>query len=121
VAVTRSGDYLGGCVNTAARIAAQARSGQFLVGDTVAGTARERGLSVVHLGDFMLRNLVEAVPIYEVHLVASDRYLIDPVFRMRVDVADAIGVRYQDTDYWLFSLACAERFREAPEVYAAST
>jgi class 3 adenylate cyclase/YHS domain-containing protein len=120
VAVTRSGDYLGGCVNTAARIAAQARAGQFLVGDTVAKVARARGMSVTHLGDFMLRNLVEPVPIYEVHLVASDRYVIDPVCRMRVDVADAIGVRYQGMDYWLCSLACAERFRATPELYTTS-
>jgi class 3 adenylate cyclase/YHS domain-containing protein len=120
VAVTRSGDYLGGCVNTAARIADLARSGQFLVGDTVAEVAREHGLSVTHLGDFRLRNMVEPVPIYEVHLVASERLVVDPVCRMRVDEADAIGVQYQGTDYWLCSLACAERFNAAPRLYASS-
>jgi adenylate cyclase len=119
VAVVRSGDYLGGCVNTAARIAAQARSGQFLVGDTVAQVARGRGWPVTHLGDFMLRNLVEPVPIYEVQFVSSDRYMIDPVCRMRVDEADAIGVRFEDRDYWFCSLACAERFNDAPQAYAA--
>jgi class 3 adenylate cyclase/YHS domain-containing protein len=116
-AVARSGDYLGGSVNTAARIASQARSGQFLVGDRVAAIARERGFSVTHLGDFMLRNLVEPVAIYEVHLVASTRFLIDPVCRMQVDEIDAIGVPYKGVNYWLCSLACAERFIRAPEKY----
>jgi class 3 adenylate cyclase/YHS domain-containing protein len=120
VAVTRSGDYIGGCVNTAARIAAQARSGQFLVGDTVADVARERGMSVTHLGDFALRNLVEPVAIYEVRLVASDRFVIDPVCRMRVDAADAIGIRHKGREYWMCSLACAGRFHEAPDLYAAA-
>jgi class 3 adenylate cyclase/YHS domain-containing protein len=117
-AVTRGADYLGASVNTAARIAAQARSGQFLVGDTVAHVARERGFEVTRLGDFMLRNLIESVSINEVHLVASTRYVIDPVCRMRVDEVDAIGVHYEGTDYWLCSLTCAERFLEAPQTYA---
>ena len=82
LAVARGADYLGGSVNTAARIAAQARSGQFLVGDTVADIASERGFEVTRLGDFMLRNLIESVSINEVHLVASTRYVIDPVCRI---------------------------------------
>jgi class 3 adenylate cyclase/YHS domain-containing protein len=117
-AVVRSGDYLGGSVNIAARIASQARSGQFLVGDEVAAVARAREWPVTSLGEFVLRNLVDPVSIYEVDLVASDRYMIDPVCRMRVDEADAIGVRHQGIDYWLCSLACAERFIQAPELYA---
>lgn len=120
VAVARSGDYLGGCVNIASRISAQARPGQFLVGDTVAHVARERAWPVTHLGDFLLRNLVEPVPVYAVQLVASDRYAIDPVCRMRVDGDTAIGVRYDGTDYWLCSMACAERFQDAPRLYASA-
>jgi adenylate cyclase len=119
LAVARGGDYLGGSVNTAARIAAQARSGQFLVGDAVAHVARQRGFQVTQLGDFVLRNLIESVSINEVHLVASTRYVIDPVCRMRVDEVDAIGVHFEGADYWLCSLTCAERFFEAPEIYAS--
>jgi adenylate cyclase len=117
-AIARSGDYLGGSVNTAARIASQARSGQFLVGESIAHVARERGFAVAHLGDFMLRNLVVPVAIYEVQLVTSTRYVVDPVCRMQIDEVNAIGVRYEGVDYWLCSLACAERFVEAPETYA---
>jgi adenylate cyclase len=119
LAVARAGDYLGGSVNTAARIAAEARSGQFLVGDRVAHVARERGFEVIRLGDFVLRNLIEPVSIHEVRLVASTRYVIDPVCRMRVDEVDAIGVKYEGTDYWLCSLTCAERFLQAPQNYAS--
>jgi adenylate cyclase len=119
-AVARSGDYFGSSVNTAARLASQARSGQFLVGGRIADVARQRGMAVTDLGDFVLRNLVEPVSIYEVHLVASSSYVIDPVCRMRVDQAHAIGVRYDGVDYWLCSLACAERFRESPSSYVPS-
>ena len=119
-AVMRSGDYLGGSVNLAARIASQARSGQFLVGEEVAAVARSREWPVTYLGEFVLRNLVDPVSIFEVDLVASDRFVIDPVCRMRVDEADAIGVRHKGVDYWLCSLACAERFLQAPESYVSA-
>jgi adenylate cyclase len=118
-AVTRLRDYLGGSVNTAARIAAEARSGQFLVGDRVADAARTRGLAVTHLGEFALRHLVDPVSISEVRLVQSDHYVIDPVCRMRVDPDDAIGVRHCGNDYWLCSLQCAEQFTQNPERYAS--
>jgi class 3 adenylate cyclase/YHS domain-containing protein len=116
-AVRRSGDYVGGSVNTAARIAALSRSGQFLVGDNVAEVARARGMPVTQMGDFILRNLPDPVPIFEVDLVPSARFVIDPVCRMRVDQEDAIGVRHDGIDYWMCSLACAERFLEAPRNY----
>lgn len=118
-AVARPRDYLGGSVNTAARIAAEAGSGQFLVGDRVADAARTRGLAVTHLGEFVLRHLVDPVSISEVRLVQSDHYVIDPVCRMRVDQDDAIGVRYSGKDYWLCSLPCAEQFTRNPESYAS--
>jgi len=120
-AVVRSGDYLGGTVNTAARIAAEARSGQFLVGNRVADVAGARGFAVTDLGEFVLRHLVDPVSIYEIHLVASDHYVIDPVCRMRVDQDDAIGVRYKGTEHWLCSLACAEQFTHSPETYVRPT
>jgi adenylate cyclase len=116
-AVVRSDDYLGGSVNTAARIAAEARSGQFLVDNQVANVAGTRGFSVIHLGEFVLRHLVDPVSIYEVNLVMSDEYVIDPVCRMRVEQDAAIGVRYNGKDYWLCSLACAEQFTQHPEKY----
>jgi class 3 adenylate cyclase/YHS domain-containing protein len=119
-AVARSGDYLGGSVNTAARIASLARSGQFLAGERIADVARQCGLGVTALGDFVLRNLVESVSIYEVHLLASSRYVTDPVCRMRVDQTEAVGVRYEGREYWLCSLACAERFQVSPQSYPPS-
>jgi YHS domain-containing protein len=36
---------------------------------------------------------------------------------MQVDEIDAIGVPYKGVNYWLCSLACAERFIRAPEKY----
>jgi adenylate cyclase len=110
-AVARSGEYLGNTVNIAARIASLARSGRLLSGALVARGARLLGIPVPQLRSSALRNLVEPVDLYEVHLVASTCYVIDPVCRMRLHQDDAVGrLRYE----WFCSLACAEHFSQTP-------
>jgi len=120
-AVRRGGDYFGGTVNLAARVAAQAHGGQVLATDTVADVARRHGVRVVDLGCFSLRNLARPVELFELPLcpVAAGS-AVDPVCRMQVPRASAAGrLRHDDTDYWLCSLRCAGAFAADPDNYVA--
>lgn len=120
-AIERGGDYFGGTVNLAARVAAQAHGGQVLATDTVADVARRRGVRVVDLGSFSLRNLARPVELFELPLcpVAAGS-AVDPVCRMQVPRASAAGrLRHDDTDYWVCSLRCAGAFAAEPDSYVA--
>lgn len=120
-AVDRGGDLVGSSVNLAARIAGQAHGAQVLGSVEVADIARERGIRVVELGAFDLRNITEPVTLYQLDLcpeVAGTA--IDPVCRMQVGRADAAGrLRHSDTDYWFCSLSCVALFADRPEAYTS--
>lgn len=118
-AVERGGDYIGGSVNLAARVAGQAHGGQVVATHSVAEAARRHDIRVVDLGAFELRNLSAPVELFELELcplVAGS--VVDPVCRMQWQRAEAIGrLRHHDHDYWFCSLDCAARFATDPDRY----
>jgi class 3 adenylate cyclase len=115
-AIERDDDFFGATVNLAARVAGQAYGGQVLATAPVADTARQRGIHVVDLGSFTLRNLAVPVELFELGLCpASAGTTIDPVCRMQVPRTAAAGrLRHHDTDYWFCSLECAASFAADP-------
>ncbi len=87
------------------------------------GEGRQRGIHVVDLGSFTLRNLTTPVELFELGLCpASAGITIDPVCRMQVPRASAAGrLRHDDTDYWFCSLECAATFAAQPTRFVAGT
>lgn len=120
-AIERSGDYLGASVNLAARVAGQAHGGQVLATIEVADAARRAGVTVVDLGAFELRNIVQPVELFELEVCpAAAGTAIDPVCRMQVARADAVGrLRHRDRDYWFCSLRCVAAFAADPDQHAS--
>lgn len=122
-ALERDGDWFGATVNLAARIAAQAQGGQTLTTSAVALAARNRGIDVVELGCFGLRNVAEPVELFELALApVTEATSIDPVCRMQVRHERAAGrLRYDGHDYWFCSLRCAGAFAADPGCHATGT
>lgn len=118
-AVVRGADFFGSGVNVAARVAAQAASGQVLGTQKVAAAATEVGLPVVALGDFELRNVPTPVAIFEIGgLTGGHGATVDPVCRMAVERDHAAGrLRHAGTEYWFCSLRCAAAFAAEPDAY----
>lgn len=116
----RGGDFIGNTVNVAARVASHAAGGHTLATATVAAAARPMGLAVIDLGCFDLHNLAERVELFEIEMyTASDGSAVDPVCRMQVPRVHAAGqLRYDETEYWFCSLACAASFALDPGRYA---
>lgn len=118
-AAEREGDFFGVAVNLAARLAGQAYGGQVLATTAVADAARQQNCRVVDLGSFRLRNVVEEVDLYEIHVGPPvEGGAIDPVCRMRVERDSVAGrLRSGEVDYWFCSLKCAALFAAAPGSY----
>jgi class 3 adenylate cyclase len=118
-AVARGTDLFGATVNLAARIASHARGGQILATAAVAAAGRSAGIPVSGLGPFTFKNIRTPVELFALHLMpAAGDEVIDPVCRMRVLRDRAAGrLRYNDTEYWFCSLACAAQFAESPSIY----
>lgn len=117
--VQRSGDVFGATVNLAARIASQAHGGQLLVSRVVRDELDDPTLEVLDLGEFKLHNVTDPVQLFEIPLgIDAGCAGIDPVCRMRVERSRAGGrLRFEGTDYWLCSLACAALFAANPAAY----
>ena len=117
-AVEREGDVFGAAVNLAARVAAHARGGQVLATARVAESARQAGHPVTSLGPVRLRNLRDAVELFEIELAVRREDVVDPVCRMRVEPDRAVGhLRVDDASYWFCSLRCAGLFAADPPAY----
>lgn len=121
-ALLRGDRHHGSAVNIAARVAAQATGGQILCTRCVAdalGRAPQPDVEVKHQGQVNLRNLPDAMDIYEIVLSGSAHpYAIDPVCKMQVDTLRAVGdLVFNDRKYWFCSLSCVERFARRPESY----
>jgi adenylate cyclase len=116
-AIEHNGDYLGATVNLTARVAGQAHGAQVLATTEVAEAARHRGVTVVDLGCFDLRNIGERVELFQIEVCPDAAgSVIDPVCRMQVRRADAAGrLRHRDRDYWFCSLECAAAFTADPD------
>jgi class 3 adenylate cyclase/YHS domain-containing protein len=118
-AISRDGDYLGGTVNLAARVAGHAGGGQVLVTSAVALAARATGLEVAELGSRRLRNMVTPVELFEVRFgTCEPSDAIDPVCRMRVGPELAAGsLCHEGQRFWFCSLSCVAAFAADPSRY----
>ncbi|MHB8463694.1 MAG: YHS domain-containing protein [Acidimicrobiales bacterium] len=118
-AISRDGDYLGGAVNLAARVAGHASGGQFLVTAPVADAARVVALEVVALGAHQLRNVAEPVELFDVRVSSGETsHTIDPVCRMHLDREHAAGsLCHEGRHYWFCSLDCVSVFAAKPDRY----
>lgn len=121
-ALFRGNRYFGSTVNTAARVAAQASGGQILCTKQVAEILVQAvvlDIEVEHQGLVSLRNLPQAVDLFEIVLSGVSReYAIDPVCKMQVDTRRAAGdLHFNKKTYWFCSLACVERFAKQPSSY----
>jgi adenylate cyclase len=121
-AIARGGDYLGGAVNLAARVAGHASGGQLLATPVVAAAAEGLGLGVLDLGPHQLRNVSEPIDLFEIRVGAGETsHTVDPVCRMHIDREHAAGsLHHEGHDYWFCSLACVSAFAANPAPYVAS-
>jgi class 3 adenylate cyclase/YHS domain-containing protein len=122
--IERNGDLFGTTVNIAARLTAHAHVGQLLTTEVIATLVVQRhDLSAVNLGATVLKNITEAVEIYEVkdHTPQPTSQVLDPVCRMYVD-ADAAPARLPWADrIWHFcSFECAAAFAQNPGRHGAT-
>ena len=118
--VERAGDIFGSTVNIAARITAKAAGGQILMTRPVADAAVPHGLTVRELGPLRLRNLIEPVELYKLVRTGMDDHDVDPVCRMRINPATAVGrLTYAGTDYLFCSLRCAGKFAMQPDRFTS--
>jgi class 3 adenylate cyclase len=117
--VEKSGDYFGTTVNTAARVAAHAHSGQLLCTRSVVRGLAATEFAFRPLGDLHLKNLHEPVTVFELadeaSMAAAD---VDPVCRMRVDrVRAPARLPFRGQSYSFCSLKCAQAFAADPLGY----
>jgi adenylate cyclase len=119
--ISRGGDYFGGTVNLAARVAGRAGSGEVLGTEGVAAAARAMGVDTVGLGAHPLRNVAEPVELWAIELCPLHLDVsVDPVCRMRVRCHAAVArIRYEGTEHWLCSLECAQAFLADPSRFIA--
>ena len=123
-AIERNGDYFGASVNLAARVSSAAAGGEVLVsGQTAALVPDLEGVIFESRGRKSLRNVSEPVELFAVLRVGESdlgNLPIDPVCRMAVDPARALGeLRYEGTAYFFCSLTCAGTFAQNPERFAS--
>ncbi len=121
-AVRVEGDYYGAAVNLAARVAGQARGGQLLVTAHVATAAGELGAVVTHVGSISLRNVSEAMDVYDVRVSDSTQPAVtDPVCQMRVPTTGdgAVVLDWSGRRFHFCGLPCVARFAANPEVYVS--
>jgi adenylate cyclase len=117
--VERGHDIFGSTVNIAARITAKASGGQILMTEPVADAAAASGQTVRALGALRLHNLSEPVELYKLVRTGVDDHDVDPVCRMRINPATAVGrLTYAGTDYLFCSLLCAGKFAAEPDRFS---
>ena len=120
-AIERGGDWFGRTVNVAARLAALASAGEVLVtGDLRRAAGELEGIEWVAHGEQELRNVAEAVPVFQATSTEANaqELPLDPVCRMSVDPAHAAGrLAHGGRRYLFCSLACAGKFAADPERY----
>jgi adenylate cyclase len=121
-AIERSGDWFGSAVNVAARVSGLAGGDEVLLTEATRVAAGELDLvELKHRGERRLKNLREAVTIYQARREGSEREsrVIDPVCRMSVDPGEAAGAfTFNGRNYHFCSLECARAFVAEPERFA---
>lgn len=118
-AIHREADWFGAAVNIAARIAAQAASGEIVLSDVTRIAARpERdGLALRSRGLLKLRNVSEPVRAWTV-LLRTAAMMRDPVCHMQLEpgrISDRLV--HEGRAYVFCSAACLQTFRAAPALY----
>jgi adenylate cyclase len=121
-AIERGGDYFGAAVNLAARVSAEAGSGEVLLTAQTAALAPDlEGVVYEPRGRRALRNVRDPVELFAAVRAADAGHGVlprDPVCRMAVDPRRAAGrLMYDETAYFFCSLACAGEFARRPERY----
>ena len=124
-AVGRDGDWFGGTVNLAARVAAMAAGGEVLVTGAVRDRMTEvRSARLESRGEHQVRNVASPIELFAVVPLngREEARHLDPVCRMLVDESQEAGsLRYGGTLYRFCSLECAARFSLNPDAYARLT
>jgi class 3 adenylate cyclase len=119
----RGGDYFGGAVNLAARVAGVARGGEVVCTERVALAATQDGLAAIRpIGVVRLKNVAAPVALFELSTGHARTALaqIDPVCRMQVSVDNAAATLVvEGTTVYFCSSSCADTFRAMPEHYLA--
>jgi class 3 adenylate cyclase/YHS domain-containing protein len=122
-AVATDGDYYGAAVNLAARVASEARGGEFLVTNETAFAARDAGAIVTHVGAVELRNISRPVDIFAVCVTdPSSPAAVDPVCRMRVPMSGetAVTLEWAGRTIHFCGLPCVSTFAQQSESYLAA-
>jgi class 3 adenylate cyclase/YHS domain-containing protein len=119
-AVEKDGDVFGAAVNLAARVAAEAHSGEVLGTQGIADAALAAGIPVAELGALSLKNVRGKVALFSLALVVGvTETPIDPVCHTSVDRRTAVGrLSYGGIEYWFCSLTCAAAFASNPSWHA---
>lgn len=119
-AVERAGDWFGGTVNLAARVAGAAGGREVLVsGDTVRAAGTLEDVELEARGSHELRNVARPVALYAAVRKAergAGELPIDPVCRMAVEPSRRAGVLVRrGVEYQFCSLECVAAFAAEPE------
>jgi adenylate cyclase len=123
-AICREGDWFGGTVNLAARVAGVAAGGEVLLTEAVRDGAPEvEGVEFERRGEHRMRNVTAPVLLFAavVDRRSRDAHQIDPVCRMLVaEGREAGSLRHRDAVYCFCSLDCAGQFARNPDAYTSS-
>lgn len=122
-AVYREADYLGATVNIAARVAAQAGRGEFLLTEAMRADIDQIGdVRFESLGPRSLKGLAEPVEIVAVFDRRQPQgRTVDPVCGMELnDEHRDIRVAWRGADVYFCSDACRDRFLASPEHHTES-
>ena len=119
--VERGGDIFGATVNIAARVAGLAAGGQILATRPIADAAPKTGVTIRELGSTRLHNVSTPVELFSLIRAGGCGHDIDPVCRMLLTPATAVGrLGYAGNDYLFCSLACAAKFAADPDRFTVA-
>lgn len=122
--VEREGRLFGAPINLTARLADQARGGQILCTEAIAGTVHALPMVEARpVGEHRFKNVAHPIAVFELVRVSERRAVtaIDPVCRMQVEIARAVAtIVHAGAIYHFCSLKCAGDFTKAPELYAGT-
>jgi adenylate cyclase len=119
-AVEREGDWYGGTVNVAARVAALAAAGEVLLTDATAEAAGAiPGVELRKHGVHELRHVPRPMTVLRAvseRGAPADQMDVDPVCRMVIDPGRAAGVlEHRGRNFRFCSLECAGAFASDPD------
>lgn len=124
-AVSRDGDWFGGTVNLASRVAEAAHPGEVMLTESTRRELEETdGFEVVERGPRYFKNIPEPIPVHRAIPVgeAPLELEVDPVCKMAVDPKRAAATRHRvGLTYWFCSEECAAAFSNDPRSFIATS